>query len=106
MPQRVNVIRLSEAEREVLRQVTAKEDTQAVAKAVTTALRQGAEVSRSAAGHVEANAGTFQTLREELDQRMRVLSALPVPEDVKAPLVGKTQSALNLADEVLGMLTE
>lgn len=104
MPERINVIRLSEDERETLREVTASAEVKTLVKALNESLRVGGGSARSAAQSVEMDPARFRALREDLTARLQTLSALPAPEETKAPVVEKTQRALTIVDEALGML--
>lgn len=104
MPERINVVRLSEQERDTLRDVTAAAEVKALAAEVAKSLRAGSEGARAAATAVEVDAEKFTALREELNQRLSTLSALPVTDDVKEPLTSRTRSALGLVEEALRML--
>lgn len=106
MPQRINVIRLSDEERDVLRNATSQGDVKAIAKAVTDTLRAGADRTRAAASAVEMDPEKFRALRSDLTARLSALSALPVPDEVKAPLTQSTQAALDIVEDALRMLDQ
>lgn len=104
MPERINVIRLSEDERETLREVAAPADVKAAVKTVSDSLRTAGGTARSAAQSVEMDPVKFRALRDDLNARLQTLSALPAPEEAKAPLVTKTEAALSVVNEALRML--
>lgn len=106
MPERINVIRLSDAEKETLREVSATDEVRAVAKAVAAALRGGGAAAHKAAQGVEMDPARFRALRQDLTVRLDALSAAPAPDDVKAPVIEKTRKALDIVDEALTMLGE
>lgn len=104
MPQRINVVRLSDEERAVLRHVTSGEEMKAVKRELSVALRVGGDTARSAAQSMETSPEKFTQLRDDLTNRLETLTALPVDETVKAPLIERTREALRIAEEGLRML--
>lgn len=104
MPSRINVIRLDESEKEVLRQVSARDEIKDVTKAVGAALRTPNADAVSIAGAAETDINGYRALAQSLEHRMRLLDALPIDEAVKGPLVERTGRALSIAREAVQML--
>lgn len=106
MPERINVIRLSDDERETLREVAASDEVKTLSKSITDSLRVGGSSARTAAQSVEMDPAKFRTVRDDLSARLRTLAALPVDDAVKGPVVQKTEQALSVVNEALTMLGE
>lgn len=104
MPERINVIRLSEDERETLRGVAAPAEVKTAVKTISDSLRVAGGSARTAAQSVEMDPVKFRVLRDDLNARLQTLSVLPAPDEAKAPLVEKTEDALRVVNEALQML--
>lgn len=103
MPERFNVVRLTESEKEGLVAAVKKSTADAVAGEVKRVLNQGAETVAAAAKGPDLDVGALRAAYAALAARAKILQDLPDGE-AKRQVLEATMRALGVLNEALSML--
>lgn len=103
MPQRLNVVRLDTTEKEALADAVQGHRNDSVAREVKTALKQSADAVTAASKSADLDAGTLRAAQQSLNDRVRLLEALPTGEAQQEALQS-AKNAIGLVDEALGLV--
>lgn len=102
MPERLNVVRLTAEEKQVLTEAVRAQHADAVSREVRASLKEGAETVTTSAKTADVDARTLKTARTTLVRRQRLLESLPKGEGQRSALEA-TKSAIAVANEALAM---
>lgn len=103
MPQRLNVVRLNEGEKESLTKAVSSQQADHVSRAVKASLKDTAAAVVAAAKQ-DLDYDSLRAAEQALNSRLRLLGALPVAPAVEEA-VAESNAALTIVTEALGMLS-
>ncbi|MDN5896500.1 MAG: hypothetical protein L0H93_21075 [Nocardioides sp.] len=105
MPERLNVVRLSDDEKAVLTDSVRPQHIEAVFREVKASLKGSADAVQAAAKAPDLDAGTLRAAQKTLGDRRQLLGALPAGE-AQQKAVQATSEALGMVEEAIGMLDQ